>query len=162
MGVPGVREFINAGDAIFTGFEFAANSRLFDLLNVDLGASYTFAEYTDSGDPVAEIAPFETTMRLSGILFNRVSPMLNVRKVFPQGRFDAAFGEERTSGFWLVDVEAGYSILSGLRLNAGVRNLFDEAYMEHLNRNFTPEFNTERNKLMEPGRRVFVEISYRF
>jgi len=162
MNVPGVREFTNVGDAIFTGFELSALTSISQRWSAEIGASYTYAEYTDSGNPVAEIAPFETTFKLNGILFNRLSPMLSVRKVFPQSRIDEAFGEQRTSGFWLADVEMGYNIGFGMRLNAGVRNLFDEAYMEHLNRNFNPEVSPTQTKLEEPGRRIFVEFSYRF
>jgi len=162
INAPGVREFRNVGDAVFTGFEISGSTPVFNNWNLQADVSYTFAEYTNSGEPVAEIAPLETALSLKGVLFDKLSPRLSIRRVSAQNRYDQAFGESRTSGFWLANIELGYVIGFGLHLNAGVRNLFDEVYMEHLNRNFNPEISSEGEKLMEPGRRVFAELTYRF
>lgn len=162
MNAPGVREFINAGNALFTGFELSATTPVAGILNFNASGSYTYGRYTDTGEPVAEIAPFEASVMINGVFFNALTPMIAVRKVFPQGRYDQAFGESRTTGFWLTNVEVGYDVGYGITLNTGVRNLFNQDYMEHLNRNFNPQFNSEREKLMEPGRRFFAEFTYRF
>ena len=163
MGAPGVREFQNRGDAFFTGFELSAAYAITRQWNTRLSSSYTYAEYT-SGETgaLSEIPPLETKLQINGAVGQRIYPELMLRRVFPQSRFDSSFGEQRTSGFWLVDASTRVRILQNLTLSAGVRNLFDENYSEHLNRNFTAEFDETGSKLPEPGRRAFAELSWRF
>lgn len=162
MGVPGVREFRNRGNIVKTGFETSAGFELSSKFHLQWISSYTFAEYTDSGDAVAEIPPFEHSFIIQGLLANRFTPKLSIRQVAAQDRIDERFGEQPTSSFWLVDIYSGATLWNGFELAAGVRNLFDTNYEEHLNRNFNPEFDSDRSKLFEPGRRVFVEVSYSF
>jgi iron complex outermembrane recepter protein len=52
--------------------------------------------------------------------------------------------------------------MDGVTLATGVRNLFDEAYYEHLNRQYNPGVNPSGDALYEPGRRFFAELSIRF
>ncbi len=162
MNAPGVREFQNRGDVLKTGFETSVRYDLNPQWNLQWQTSYTFAEYIDDGLAVAEIPPFEQNFAVRGFIANRFSPGINFRHVAPQNRIDETFGEEKTSAFFLIDLHSGIQIAQGFDLTAGVRNLLDTNYEEHLNRNFNPEFDSARNKLYEPGRRVFIELSYRF
>ena len=163
MNIPGVREFQNRGDALFTGFELGMNIDLTQSWYIGLNGSYTWAEYTDTNTPVAEIPPFETSVNIGGSLpGNLILPELNVRRAFAQTRYDEDFGESHTPGFWLVDASVSSSIYRGVNVSAGVRNLFDEDYYEHLNRQFNPGVNPTGDYLPEPGRRVFAELSIRF
>ncbi|WP_240644881.1 TonB-dependent receptor domain-containing protein [Cyclonatronum proteinivorum] len=159
---PGVLEFQNRDDVFTAGFEATAEYRLPSVASARLSASYTYAEFTDDGSAVAEIPPFESRLVLTGLFSGRFIPEANIRRVLTQNRFDAGFGEEKTDGFWLADISVRTRVLQNLSLNAGVRNLFDEAYSEHLNRNIRPDINEGTMKLPEPGRRVFVEVSWRF
>lgn len=165
MGIdaPGVREFQNRGDAFFTGFELSAAYSFFSDWSTRLSSSYTYAEFVgDESGPVAEIPPFEAKLQLNGAIGHYIYPELMLRRAFPQTRFDASFGEQRTSGFWLADFGTRVRLHNALTLSAGVRNLFDEDYSEHLNRNFNPEFAPAGTRLPEPGRRFFAELSWRF
>ncbi len=159
---PGVREFRNRGDAVFAGFEATAAFDIHRNWRAEAGGAWTRASFSDTGSPVPEIPPFELTLNLNGVVAERISPELRVRRVFTQDRIDERFGEETTPGFWLVDIHSTLHITEGIGFTAGVRNLFDEAYSEHLNRNFNPMLDEERNKLFEPGRRFFAELSWRF
>lgn len=163
MTAPGVREFQNRGDAFFTGFELGMNFDLTQSWYIGLNGSYTWAEYTDTNTPVAEIPPFESSVNIGGsLLKNLILPELSVRRAFAQTRYDQSFGESRTPGFWLVDTTLSSSIYPGVTFSAGVRNLFDEDYYEHLNRQFNPGVNPSGDYLPEPGRRIFAELSIRF
>jgi len=163
MGAPGVREFENRGDAVFTGFELGLQYQLTNSWSAGINSSYTLAEYTDTGDAVAEIPPLETTFLINGsVMANKIFPELSIRRVFPQPRYNEEFGESRTPGFWLADVTFSSDILDGFTLSGGVRNLFDEDYYEHLNRQFNPMENPSGGYLPEPGRRFFAELSFRF
>jgi iron complex outermembrane recepter protein len=163
MGAPGVREFTNRGDALFSGFESSLQYRFADGWHVGLNGSFTFAEYRDDGTAVAEIPPFEAGVTVGGTLLNgRLVPEVHFRNVSPQTRYDEAFGENRTPGFRLLDANIGIGIMDGVTLATGVRNLFDEAYYEHLNRQYNPGVNPSGDALYEPGRRFFAELSIRF
>jgi len=163
INAPGVREFQNRGDAFFSGFELGVRYSFTRNWFIGLNSSYTRAEYTDDSTPVAEIPPFESTLNIGGsLLSDQILPDLSVRRVFPQTRFNEEFGENRTPGFWLVDASVSSSIYRGVTVSGGVRNLFDEDYYEHLNRQFNPMENPSGGYLPEPGRRFFAEVSFRF
>ena len=163
MGAPGVREFQNRGDALFTGFELGVNYSLPASWYISLNSSYTRAEYTDTNTVVAEIPPFESTLNIGGsLLRDRINPDVSIRRVLPQNRYDESFGENRTPGFWLADATLSSSVTTGITVSAGVRNLFDEDYYEHLNRQFNPGVNPTGSYLPEPGRRFFAEVTLRF
>jgi iron complex outermembrane receptor protein len=163
MMAPGVRQFRNRGDAWFTGFEFSANADLTNSWYAGISSSYTYAAYADDGSAVAEIPPFEASFKSGGAFFSgKVMPEVSVRRVLPQTRFDAAFAETRTPGFWLSDIQTRVQVQNGITLTGGVRNLFDTTYYEHLNRRFNPGVNSSGDSLYEPGRRFFVELSVMF
>jgi len=163
MSAPGVREFQNRGDALFTGFELSADYRLPSSWFINVSGSYTHAEYTDEHSPVAEIPPLESRMTIGGALLSgRIMPEVSVRKVFEQNRIDESFAETETPGFWLADAHVNARLFDGVRLTGGVRNIFDEAYYEHLNRQFNPAFESAERTLLEPGRRVFLELNVQF
>ena len=160
---PGVREFQNRGDVVFTGFELSANYQLPSAWFLNVSGSYTRAEYTDDNTPVAEIPPLESKVTIGGaMLSGKLMPEVSVRKVFEQNRIDESFGETETPGFWLADAHINARLFDGVRLTGGVRNIFDEAYYEHLNRQFNPAFESAERSLLEPGRRVFLELNVQF
>lgn len=160
---PGVREFQNRGDALFQGFELETTISPGNALYAGFTASYTRAEYTDDSSPVAEIPPMEVSVSVGTRLFNgALRPELSIRHAFVQDRFDTAFGESETPAFTVVDLQVRSTLGRRISLSAGVRNLLDEAYYEHLNRRFNPMLDSDRTVLYEPGRRIYAEISYRF
>jgi iron complex outermembrane receptor protein len=90
----------------------------------------------------------------------------------PAGRYWADFGvrivddqddvaearfEQPTEGYEVFDLRGGYRLASGLILKAGVENLTDELYTNHLN-SLNP-FN--RARIPETGRNVFVAVEFR-
>lgn len=163
MGAPGVREFRNRGNAWFTGFELSADADLTNSWFMGVSSSYTYAAYAKDGSAVAEIPPFEASVKTGvSLLSGRVMPQASLRRVLPQTRFDPAFAETRTPGFWLADVQARVQVQTGITLTGGVRNLFDTTYYEHLNRRFNPGVNPSGNALYEPGRRFYLEVSLMF
>jgi len=160
---PGVREFQNRGDVLFAGFELSADYSLPSSWFINVSGSYTRAEYADDNTPVAEIPPLESKVTIGGaVLSGKLMPQLSVRKVFEQNRIDESFGETETPGFWLADAHINTRLFDGVRLTGGVRNIFDEAYYEHLNRQFNPAFESAERSLLEPGRRVFLELNVQF
>ena len=75
--------------------------------------------------------------------------------VSAQKHVSKAFYEVETPGFSLLNFSVAYTITKNINLNAGVNNIFDVSYYEHLNRKIVG--STE--KLYEPGRMFFVTLN---
>ena len=95
-----------------------------------------------------------------------------VRASMRQKRFDYGnggvdgFDQGPTPGFATVSLDASWQPQPGLTLSAGIDNLFDRQYTEHLSAGAapgTPSSLTEPlTRLYEPGRAVWVRLNYRF
>ena len=95
-----------------------------------------------------------------------------VRASMRQKRFDYGnggvdgFDQGPTPGFATVSLDASWQPQPGLTLSAGIDNLFDCQYTEHLSAGAapgTPSSLTEPlTRLYEPGRAVWVRLNYWF
>ncbi len=166
--VPGVnnlraRSYENV-DAQFFGGEVDLRLSLTQKLFLFGGTSYVQArKETNPGininsSRVAEIPPLKTRLALrydKGIYFGEVETILSAT----QNRVDRDLREEKTSGYGVVNVKVGGNF-KGFTLNAGVDNVFDKKYFEHLSYLRDP-FRTGV-KVPEPGRTFYVNVSYAF
>ena len=156
---PGVRRYANIDDAFKTGFEINWTQELGFGLHHQLGIAYTYAEDLERNEPLPEIAPLDFRYALKGSYFNgKLHPEASFRQVLRQHRISEEFGETETPAFSLVDVKVQYKASKSLRLEAGVTNVFDQAYYEHLNRSVTGT-NTP---IYDPGRNFFVSANFTF
>jgi len=172
MGAPGVKQFNNIHRAVIYGIEATAGTRIWQIVRVNLVAGYNYAYFplidkiiiTDGSasgtislknDPVPEIPPFEATLRTTVNLLNgRLTPELSIRTVAAQKAVSEASYEVASPGFTLLDLAATYKICSNASLTAGVSNLTNQLYYEHLNRKITGT----ADKLYEPGRSVYLQL----
>jgi iron complex outermembrane receptor protein len=72
-----------------------------------------------------------------------------------QHRINAASGEQETPGYFLAHARGGYTLpwlANSLSLQAGVENLFDAAYREHL----------DWGSVLRPGRNVYAQLKWVF
>ena len=173
-GVYGVKQFINLDHAWLTGFEIEYRSPKEKPWQLEAQAGYTLAvnpeadhyiiengEITGSeivkNDPLPEIPPFEGTLRFSWKFYQgRFIPKATVRAVAAQDRISVAYDERTTPGFILAGLSLYYKFNQVLEVSAGVDNLFDVAYYEHLNRNM---IGTSAN-FYEPGRNIFINLKF--
>lgn len=156
---PGVRRFININDVVKTGFEVSWSQQLFAGLQHQLGIAYTYAQDLERDEPLPEIAPLDFRYILSGsYIENKLTPELTVRYVAEQNRISNEFGETVTPSFALFDAKVGYQISENLFVNAGVNNLLDENYYEHLNRSV----RGTSDPIFAPGRNFFANINFNF
>ena len=130
------------------------------------GMSYVQArKETKPGSPkninssnVAEIPPLKTRLALrydKGMYFGEVEMILSAT----QNRVDTDLREQKTSGYGVVNVKVGGNF-KGFTINAGIDNVFDKKYFEHLSYRRDP-FATGV-KVPEPGRTFYVNASYTF
>ncbi len=166
--VPGVmnpraRTYANV-DAVMRGVEASASVAATD--RVFLAGSLSYVRATQDARPgigilatdVAEIPP------LSGRASARWDDgrfFLEVEGVFAaaQDHVDADLSEAPTPGWGVANLKAGVT-LGAVRLVAGVENLFDRLYAEHLSSQRDP-FRSGV-KVPEPGRTLFANLSYRY
>lgn len=172
IGAPGVKQFVNVKYAIFKGFEAGYTSPSEYKLGVNIIAAYTHSSLPETlkyivkegtvvgdtlikNDAVAEIPPFEATASVSyKLLKGKLIPKVSVRMVAAQKRISQAFYEQETPGFSIINFAMTYKINTNVEITAGVNNLLDKAYYEHLNRKIIGT----TNQLFEPGRVMYVNL----
>ncbi|MEO1021007.1 MAG: TonB-dependent receptor [Bacteroidota bacterium] len=156
---PGVRRYINIDDVFKTGFEVNWTQQFGFNLQHQLGIAYTYAQDLERNQALPEIPPLDLSYTLRGNYFGDTwTPSVTLRHVTEQSRVSEEFGENATPSFTLVDVEMEYRVTTSLRFIAGVNNLLDEAYFEHLNRSV----RGTNAPIFAPGRNIFARFSFQF
>lgn len=177
--VQGVKQFYNT-NAILTGFELSYATPSYYKLQLQLFASYTYGvmpeaegyliddndmpigNITYKNDPVAEIPPFEATARISyTLLSDKLIPQFITRFAAPQKCISWAYHERSTPAFFVSNLNLKYVYSKTLTVAAGIHNLFNAAYYEHLNRRIVGGELSETQRvsnLYEPGRSFFVNM----
>jgi outer membrane receptor protein involved in Fe transport len=171
-GVLGVKQFYNTDYITSRGFEFGYKTPERYRLGGDIIAAYTRAviptvtKYITQGtevvdaveitdDALPEIPPFETTMNIYyRMLKGKLIPRFTLRVVARQDHVAEAFYEQSTPGFCVLNLSALFNISHNIELNAGVTNVLDRSYYEHLNRRI---IGSDIN-LHEPGRVFFATL----
>jgi len=151
-------------DAQFFGGEVDLRLSLTQGLFLFGGMSYVQArketkpEKNIRSSRVAEIPPLKTRLALRydrGMYFGEVETILSAT----QSRVDRDLKEEKTSGYGVVNVKVGGNF-RGFTLSAGIDNVLDKKYFEHLSYQRDP-FRSDF-KVPEPGRTFYVNVSYTF
>lgn len=156
---PGVRQFMNFDKAIKTGFEVNWKQKLAIGLHHQMGIAYTYAQELERDEPLPEIAPLDFRYTLGGsYLDGKLQPDATFRYVLEQSRISTEFGESITPAFTLLDVKITYELSEKIRFNAGINNLLNTTYYEHLNR--APRGTNI--PIFEPGRNFFTSVSINF
>jgi iron complex outermembrane receptor protein len=156
---PGVRQFRNFDAAVKTGFEINWKQELALGLHHQMGIAYTRAKDLERDEPLPEIAPLDFRYTIGGSYMNaRLRPEATIRHVLEQSRISKEFGETTTPAFTLLDVNLMFEFSRKIRFNAGVNNLLNKTYYEHLNR---PPRGTS-TPIFEPGRNFFLSVNINF
>jgi iron complex outermembrane receptor protein len=176
MGAPGVKQFNNIDHAVFMGFESGVTSELSNRFSLDLSAGYTYAffpviekiilengQYSGTtilkSDPIAEIPALESLVRI-GYEFPeiRLHPIVEIRAVAAQQHVSEAAYESSTPGYVIANISANYNPFHFLSFTAGIYNILDKGYYDHLNR----KQSGTTGKLYEPGRTLFINMKIQF
>jgi iron complex outermembrane receptor protein len=167
--VPGVpnalaRSFANVDARLRGGELFASLPVLFGRVFVSGDVSYVrgdqeaVPERGIAAGPLAEMPPLRghaSARYDDGVFFGAAEATFAA----DQERVDAALREERTAGWGTLDLSVGMR-RGKLRATAGVANVFDRLYTDHLSYQRDPFRSGVR--VPEPGRRVFVNAAVRF
>jgi iron complex outermembrane receptor protein len=166
-GPPGhdARSYENV-DAQFFGGEMDLRLSITQELFLFGGMSYVQArketkpEKNITSSNVAEIPPLKTRLALrydKGTYFGEVETVLSAT----QNRVDTDLNEQKTSGYGVVNVKVGGNF-KGFTITAGIDNVLDKKYFEHLSYLRNPFAMPPSVKVPEPGRTFYINASYTF
>ena len=145
--------YVQADAARFAGFDLTAAAPAGPWVDVRGGWSYVRAEDLLFDEPLFGVPPFEQVYALD--LHNPARTRwveLLVTSTAAQARVASARLEAPTDGWTTIDLMGGVRMREGLTLRAGVQNLTDRYYVNHLN-SFNP---FTRLRIAELGRSVYV------
>ena len=140
------------------GGEASARVALPAHLFVSGGASYTRGLNVTRGGDLAEMPPFKLVAALRydvNAFFAEAEEVYAAR----QDRVDVALQEQPTAAWFITNVRVGVAY-KGLRAFAGVRNLLDKFYYEHLA--YLRDPFASGTKVPEPGRSFYGTLQYAF
>lgn len=129
-GDPTPLRFANV-DARLYGFDVAAGVKLAERWRIDGVASYVRGERRDIGDNLYRISPPNLVAALTYDA-ERWSITAETRIVADQSKISLANAERRTGGYGLFSLYGEWRVREGVRLSAGVENLLDRRYSDHL------------------------------
>ncbi len=173
-GVLGVKQFYNADHAYLTGFEasYATPLSFKPGLLFTLGHTVginpkahswvknedgTYEEKDIINDPLPEIPPLKIKLDISWpLLNNTLEPVFSIRMAAEQTRVSKAYEESPSEGYIVTDFRINYTYNEHFSLNAGIKNILDKNYYEHLNRKLIDA----SGPLYEPGRMFFINLNF--
>lgn len=156
-------------DARIAGAEAGAEWQLAQQWKLGGTLAYAWGENRSDGRALPQMPPLEA--RLSTAWEGeRWSVGALARAVSRQGRVAAGQGNVvardlgPSAGFATVALNASYRFNAALLLSAGVDNLFDRAYSEHLNLAGSADFGFPADpvRINEPGRTAWLKVNYRY
>lgn len=155
-------------DVHIAGAEAGIDWQWRDGLRSGATLAHAWGRLADDHAPLAQMPPLE--LRLStdwqGERFNAGALL---RAVAAQNRTSPGQGNVTSrdigpsAGFAVLSLNAGYRINDHLQLTAGIDNLFDRAYAEHLNLAGSADFGypAEPVRINEPGRNLWLRLALR-
>ena len=150
-----VYRYIN-GSATYWGLETSVAVLLSRTVTLMAALDYLRGEDTFLDEPALGVTPFGGSL---GLRYDHPDDRWYlqglVRGRADQNRVATSKGEVPTKGYGLGDIRGGVLVFKNLRLDAGVENLWDQQYVNHLNAKnpFTGQ------QIPEPGIIFFVNFA---
>ncbi|HLP02718.1 MAG TPA: TonB-dependent copper receptor [Opitutaceae bacterium] len=169
-GMTGTRAatITRAIDAETWGGELSANYRLTQHWRVDTTLAYTRGRNRTDFRPLAQIPPLEGRFALAYTQASWSAAAL-LRAVARQDRVAIGQGNivgqdiGATPGFAVVSLNASWRVRPWARLSAGVDNVFDKTYAEHISRAGAAVSGFEQTtRVNEPGRTLWTRLDVSF
>lgn len=158
LSPPTVYSYVN-GAADYRGFEVSSAYRFVPSLWLNSGISYLWGEETTLNEPALGVPPLTVD---TGIRYeSQQGPWFaetTLHWVSEQDRVAVTRGETPTDGYVTLDLQAGTTFWNQLSIQAGIENIADKTYVNHLNAKnpFTGL------PIAEPGRVLHVDLSFQF
>ena len=135
----------------------------FGRIKPSAGVAWTRGENRDDGTDLPQIPPLQFTFQLD---YDATRWLVGARWELAsrQDKIDINSGEDagETAGYGVVHLQGWYQISREFKLEGGVHNLFDKTYAQHVNRASHDPFSPDAIRVNEPGREMWVGMSYIF
>ena len=155
-------------NATIIGGEAGIGYQLTETWKTDASLAYSWGRNTDDHQPLPQIPPLEARLGLTWERGDWSSTGL-LRLVSSQHRVAINEGNvvgkdfDSSAGFAIFSANAAYRLNKSVKLSAGVDNLFDKAYSEHLNLAGNSSFGYSANtSVNEPGRTFWGKVNVTF
>ena len=162
------RTLVSNVDARIAGAELGASYRFARHWKGDASLAYAWGENTSDHRALPQMPPLEARLGLTYEQDNWSTSALwrvaaaQTRVAEGQGNVVGKdFGE--SSGFGVLSLNGAYRVSKQVKLSAGVDNLLDKNYSEHLNRAGDAGFGfSADSRVNEPGRTVWTRLDLSF
>ena len=156
-------------DARIMGGEFGAAYQFTSNVKGDLSLAYAYGKNSSDGRAMPQIPPLEARFGLSYEQGDFSSAAL-WRVVAAQNRTHENHGNVigkdfgPSSGFGVFSLNSAYRLSKNWKVSAGVDNLFDKKYSEHLNLAGSSDFgfDDDPTRVNEPGRTWWTRVDMSF
>ncbi|MGE8456971.1 MAG: TonB-dependent copper receptor, partial [Pseudomonas alloputida] len=157
-------------DARIMGGELGAAYQLTDNWKADATLAYAWGKNSSDGKALPQMPPLESRL---GLTYSRDVWSVGAlwRLVAAQNRIAENQGNvvgkdyDKSAGFGVFSLNGAYKVNNNLKLSAGVDNLFDKTYAEHLNLAGNAGFGypaTDPQPVNEPGRTFWTKVDFSF
>ena len=169
--MPGhVRSQASNIDARIMGGELGMSYRLDSNWKTDASLAYAWGKNSSDDRPLSQTPPLEARF---GLAYERNDWRTGAlwRVVAAQHRVDEGTGNVvgkdfgSSSGFAVLSLNAAYRLTPDIKLSAGVDNLLDKTYSEHLNLAGNAGFGfsaDDPQTFNEPGRTLWTKVDFSF
>ena len=155
-------------NAMIMGGELGVAQKLSDEWKADASLAYSWGENRTDGSALPQMPPLESRFGLSWEKGDWTTTGL-IRVVSRQDRVAINDGNvvgkdfSKSAGFTIFSVNTAYLVNENVKLSAGVDNLFDKSYSEHLNLAGNSGFGYSSNSpVNEPGRTFWAKMNLTF
>jgi len=147
----------NVAEARLYGFDSRIDYNFYDDYILYVSAAYVRGKDLTQDENLPQISPFNSLVGIIIPIENYLQIDLSATIVSDQEK--TGLGENRTGGFTYFDISLESENIrfkfANLKIVAGVQNIFNREYREHL--------STYRGiDLVEPGRNIFAKIIFEF
>ncbi|MBC3479176.1 MULTISPECIES: TonB-dependent copper receptor [Pseudomonas] len=157
-------------DARIMGGELGAAYTLSENWKADATLAYAWGKNSSDGKALPQMPPLESRL---GLTYSRDVWSVGAlwRLVAAQNRIAENQGNvvgkdyDKSAGFGVFSLNGAYKVNNNLKLSAGVDNLFDKTYAEHLNLAGNAGFGypaTDPQPVNEPGRTFWTKVDFSF
>jgi iron complex outermembrane recepter protein len=150
IGAKGVKAFGNFGRAGLTGVDVMLLAKPANGFQLITTVKYTYGSLV-TGDAMPLIPPLKSVSSLRYQIKN-----FNVQGewefALAQNHVSALAGEQKTAAYSIANIRAGIKLGRHWNVNAGVENVFDTAYRQHL----------DWGNLLRPGRNLYANVNFTF
>ena len=156
-------------DAAIRGAEAGVEYRPWDAFKFGATLARAWGEHRDSGTPLPQMPPLELRTTATWDVGNGSLGLL-WRLVDAQDRVAIGQGNVvgqdigASKGFGTLAINGAMRLGEYFRLSAGIDNVFDRDYAEHLNLAGNADFGypAERVRILEPGRSAWLKLDFSY